>query len=278
GDSFTTGFVAAIGQAHALHERFRNGHSQFVHHEFGVAMAGKRPDAADHRDFEGLDALQEFFEQIEIENRLRDHVFGAGFHFPLEPVQFFLQVDGAGIGSHADQQTGLRAHGIAADIQPVVQVVGDVDQADGIDVEDRGGIGVGAHARRVSGNADEVANAGGLGAEQFGLDAEDVAVAATKMVDGFDTGLLLDQLASDLSAQAGAGARAIGHVDAVDAGQGAETRAGDFTGGVHATRREDLDESDKLAPRQFRTELGFFARRHRRHGLGFGLRFLYRDA
>ena len=38
-----------------------------------------------------------------------------------------------------------------------------------------------------------------------------------KWLHGFDAGLLLDQLAGDLGAHAGAGARAVGNVDAVDA-------------------------------------------------------------
>ena len=204
-------------RAHALHELLGHRHAQLVHHELGVAEAGERPDAADHRDLDVLDALQELLQQVEIEHRLRDDVLGAGLHFPLEAADLLVQVQRAGIRAHADQQRGLRTHRVAADIEPVIQIVDDVDQADGVHVEHRGGVRIGAHARRIAGDADQVAHARGVRAEQLGLDAQNVAVAAAEVEHRFDAGLLLDELAGDLRAHAGAGARAVGHVDAVDA-------------------------------------------------------------
>ena len=147
-----------------------------------------------------------------------------------------------GIGADADQQRGLRSHRIAADIEPVIQVVHDVDQADRIHVEHGRGFGIGAHARRIAGDADQVANAGGVRAEQFRLDAEDVAVAAAEVVHRLDAGVLLNQLAGHLRAHAGAGARTVRHVDAVDAVLGAEPGAGDFLRRVDAARRQNLDK------------------------------------
>ena len=88
-----------------------------------------------------------------------------------------------------------------------------------------------------------------VGAQQFALDAEDIAVAAAEVVDRLDAGLLLNQLAGDLGAHAGAGARAVGDVDGVDAVLGAQFRAGDLAGGVHAARRQNLHERDELARR-----------------------------
>ena len=84
--------------------------------------------------------LQELLQQVQIEHRLRDDVLGAGLHLPFEAADLFVHVQRAGIGAHADQQRGLRAHGVAADIEAVVQVVDDVDQADGVHVEHRGGV------------------------------------------------------------------------------------------------------------------------------------------
>ena len=55
-------------------------------------------------------------------------------------------------------------------------------------------------------------------AQQFALDAEDIAVAAAEVIDGFDAGMLLDELAGDLRAHARAGARAVG--GAAEAGDG----------------------------------------------------------
>ena len=98
----------------------RHGHAQLVHHEFGVAETGQRPDAADHRDLHVFDALQKLFQQAQVEHRLRHHVFGAGLHLPLEPPDLFVHVQRARIDAHADQQRGLRPHGIAADIEAVI--------------------------------------------------------------------------------------------------------------------------------------------------------------
>ena len=112
--------------------------------------------------------------------------------------------------------------GIAAEIQTLIQIVGDIGEADGIDIEDSRGVGISAHAGRIAGDADEIADAAGMGAEQLALDAEGVAVAAAEVEHGFDPGLLLDELAGDLRAQTGAGTRAVGDVDAIDAGGFAE--------------------------------------------------------
>src|ERR1017187_2896851 len=83
--------------------RFRVSASVTVH----VAVAGERPDAADHRDLHVSDALEESLQKIQVEDRLRDDIFGAGFHFPVEAADLFVHVQRAGVGSHADQQGGL---------------------------------------------------------------------------------------------------------------------------------------------------------------------------
>ncbi len=263
GHAFGAGLLGVVHAAHALHEFFRNRHAQLVHHELGVAKAGERPDAADHRQLGVLDALQESLEQIQIEHRLGDHVFGAGLGLPFEAADLLVQIHRARIGAHADHQGRLRSHRVAADIQAVIQIADDVDQADGIHVENRRGIRVRAHARRIAGDADQVADAGGVRAQQFGLDAQNVAVAAAEVEHGLDAGVPLDELAGDLRAHAGAGARAIGNVDGVDAGFAAAARAVDFARGVHAARRQNLDERHELAGGQLGAELGFLLDGHR---------------
>src|SRR5205085_11632516 len=133
-----------------------------------------------------LNALEKTLEQIEIEDGLGDGVLGAGLDLELEAVNLLIDVQRAGIGADAEQQRGLRAHRIAADVEPVIQIVHDVRQPDRVDVEDGGRVEVGAHARRITRDADQVAYAGGISAEQLGLDAEDVAVAAAEVIDGLD--------------------------------------------------------------------------------------------
>ena len=113
-------------------------------------------------------------------------------------------------------------------------------------------------------------------AQQFALDAENIAVAAAEVEDGLDAGLLLNQLAGDLRAHTGAGARTVGNVDAIDAVVGAQFRACDFARGVDTARRQNLDEGDELSGRQLGAELGFFGHRNRGHGLRLDLAALPR--
>ena len=114
-------------------------------------------------------------------------------------------------------------------------------------------------------------------AEQFALDAEDIAVAAAEVVDGLDAGQLLDQPAGDLRAHAGAGARPVGDVDGVDAVVGAHFGAGDLAGGVDAARRQNLHEGDEFPGRQFGADLGLSGDGDGGQGVRFDLRFLHRD-
>ena len=181
-DAFLAGLFGVIHALHALHEMRRHGHAQLVHHELGVAEAGERPDAANHRNLDMGDAFQEGLQQVEVENRLGDDILRARLHLPIEAADLLVHIQRAGVGAHADEHGGLRAHGVAADIEAVIEVVDDVHQADGVHVEDRGGVGIEAHARRIAGDADQVAHARGVGAQQLGLDAQDVAVAAAEMV------------------------------------------------------------------------------------------------
>ncbi len=158
---------------------------------------------------EARNAAQEFLQQAEVEHGLGDHVFGAGFHLALKTVDLFVQIYGAGIRPHPDHQRGLGTHGPPADVESSIQVVRDSHQANGIDIEHRGGFRIYAHARRVARDADEVAHTQRVGRQKLGLNAENVAVAAAEVIHRFDTSVLLNQLASRLCAEAGAGARPV---------------------------------------------------------------------
>src|ERR1017187_4752121 len=277
GNSFLASLIGIVHPAHPLHEFLRHGHSQFVDHELRVAVAGEGPDAANYWDLDALDALEKSLQVIQIENRLRHHVLGAGFYFPLEAADLLVHVEGARVGPHADQQGRLRSHGVTANVQPVVEVPYDVDQPDGVHIEDRGGIRIRPHARRIAGDADQVAHPGRMGAEQFRLDPQDIAVAAAEVVHGFNSGMLLDQLTGHLRAHAGAGAGAVGDIDAIDAVFGRAPGALDLARSVNAARRQNFDKRDELAFRQLGAQLGFRSHRHGRQRVGLRLRLLHRD-
>ena len=73
-----------------------------------------------------------------------------------EAAQFVLDVGHAGIGRDADGEVGAGADGIGADVEAVIQALHDVDQADGVDIEHRGGIRIVAQLGRIAGEAENV--------------------------------------------------------------------------------------------------------------------------
>src|SRR5579862_9692718 len=107
----------------------------------------------------------------------------------------------------------------------MVQIVRNIREPDSIDVEYGGRVGISAHARRIAGDADQILDADRIRAQEFALNAQNISIAATEMEDSFDFCLLLNKLASDLSAHAGAGARTIRDIDAIDTGGLAKLRA-----------------------------------------------------
>ncbi len=86
--------------------------------------------------------------------------------------------------------------------------------------------------------------------QQLALDAQNVPVAAAEMQHGLDPGVLLNQLARDLSTQPRTRPWPVRNVDAIDAGVLTQLRAGDFFRRIDALRRKDFDERDELTRRQ----------------------------
>ena len=172
---------------------------------------------------------------------------GAGLDFVLEAANFLVDVGGAGIGAHGDHEPGGSADGIAANVEPAVQVVDDVDQSDGIHVEDRGGVGIVAHLRRIAGDADQVADADGAGAQQVRLNAQHVAVAAGVVQDGLDADLLrISRHSAWLLMRAEA--RGLSGMLTASTPTDFRKRAPSISlAGVDALGRNDLDHGDELA-------------------------------
>ena len=91
-------------------------------------------------------------------------------------------------------------------------------------------------------------------AQKLALDAQGVAVPAAEMKHRFDPGVLLDQLAGDLRAQARARARSVRNVDAVDARGLAEPGAFNFLRRVDASRGQNFNERHELSRGELRSE------------------------
>ena len=156
---------------------------------------------------------------------------------------------------------------VGADVEAVIEAADDVDEADGVDVEDRRGVGVVAELGRVAGEAEDIAQADRRCAKQVGLDAENVAVAAGVVQDRLDAGVLLNLDAEALGAHARRGAGRVGHVDGVDAELGEQARAFNLLAAVDALGRHDFDERDESALLDERADAGTLAEgRGRRFG------------
>ena len=98
----------------------------------------------------------------------------------------FSQVGLAGVGAAADVDAERGADRVAGQVAAVVEVVHDADEADRVDVVDRGRVRVVAELGRVAGDGEDVAQAQRVGAQQVGLDAEQVPVAAGVVEDRVD--------------------------------------------------------------------------------------------
>ena len=121
-----------------------------------------------------------------------------------------------GFAATADREAGGASDRVLPDVEPVVQIVDDVHQADRVDVEDRGCVRIVAQLRRIAGEAENVLQPDRRCAQQIALNAQHIAVAAGVVQDRLDADVLLDLHAEALRAHAGAGARRIRHVDRVD--------------------------------------------------------------
>ena len=90
-------------------------------------------------------------------------------------------------------ERGRRANRLAADVAAMVQARHDVGQPDRIDVEHGRGVRIIADAPGIAGDEQQIAQAHGVRAEQVGLDAEQIPIAAGVVQQRFDARLLFDQ-------------------------------------------------------------------------------------
>src|SRR5262245_7837790 len=99
---------------------------------------------------------EEVLELLDIENWLRDGVFGAGFDLPLEATDFVIEIDRAGIDAHADDEFRRLADRVSARIEAVVELIDQVRQTYGINIEDGRGVRIWSHLRRIAGDDQEI--------------------------------------------------------------------------------------------------------------------------
>ena len=146
-----------------------------------------------------------------------------------------------------DGKARRAADGIAPDIEALVEAVHDVHEPNGVDVEDRRGVGIVAHLGRVAGEAKDIFQADGGCAQQVALDAEYVAIAAGVVQDRLDADLLLDLHAKALRAHPRTGPRRVGHVDRVDTVARQQRCPGKLLLAIEALGRNNLHHRDEFA-------------------------------
>ncbi len=66
------------------HDLVRHGDAQIVLHEFRIAQAGQRPDARNDGNAKLLDALEESLQQLQVEYRLGNRIFGSRLYLVSE--------------------------------------------------------------------------------------------------------------------------------------------------------------------------------------------------
>ncbi len=162
-----------------------------------------------------LDPLQKILQQADVEYRLRHRVFSSGLHLELKPPDLFIQVGKPRIRSDADHKARTRTDRVSAQIQPPVQVVDDINQADGIHIKDRRRVRIVAHLWRIAGNTDQILDPHCSRSQQVTLDAQHIAVAAGVVQNRFDSRFLLHQQRKRLIAHARRSPRAVRNVDRI---------------------------------------------------------------
>ncbi len=139
---------------------------------------------------------------------------------------------------------------IAARVEPAVKSRDEIGQSDAVDIEDRGGLGIRPHLRRIARDDEQVANTRGRGTEQIRKHAQQVPVAAGVVDNGFEPDLTLNHQRREQRAHAALCPRSVRNVDGVDPG-GLELRGLiEHRRRIHALRRHDLHRREKPTFRQ----------------------------
>ena len=118
---------------------------------------------------------------------------GAGIQLAVESLLLFGQVRRRGRHRAGDEERGGESYGVAGEVPPLVEALQDADEADGVHVPHRGGIGIVSHPGRVPGQSDDVAHAQRVGPDEVRLNGHEIAVARGEVDDGLQADLLLNQ-------------------------------------------------------------------------------------
>ena len=138
-----------------------------------------------------FDSAQKVLQQRQIKDRLSDGILAACPNLEFKAANLLVNVGNAGVRAHPYDEACTLPDRVAADVEPAIQIVYDVHQANRIHIENSGCVGIIPHLRRITGDADQVADPRGCRAQQIGLNAQNVTVAAGVMQDCLDANFLL---------------------------------------------------------------------------------------
>ena len=201
-----------------------------------------------------LDARQEGFQQPKVKHRLRDHVLRSSLDLVLEPANLFIQIRQPRVRSDANHKARSHSDRIAAQIEPTVQVVHNVDEANGIHVKHSSRVRIIAHFRRIAGDANQIPDTDCGRSQQVTLDAQHIPVAARIMQNRVDAYVALNKQRQRLVAHARRRARAVWDIDRVHTNRLQKPRSFNFFLNIDSLGRDDLNHRDKLASSQLGAE------------------------
>ncbi len=253
-DAVLFGFGA--GCAHALDDLPRNYDSRhLIGQELRVAQRNQRPDPRHDRNASVLDRREKLLELFDVEHWLGDRVFGARFHFPLEPLELLRGVQRRGIHPNADRELRRLADRVPAGIEPAIQLAHEIGETDRIDVEHRGRVRVRPHLWWITGDEQQIAETNGRRAQKVAQHTKEIPVAAAVVDDRLDPDLLLDQDAGEERTHSALRARAIGHVDRVHPRIAQRNHIAQHFRRIDAARRNDFHRRHEFAARDLAAPL-----------------------
>src|SRR5690606_17653408 len=114
----------------------------------------------------------------------------------LQTIDLAIHILRDRVDRTGDREAGGAADRVAEQITSAVHPGEGTDQADGVDVVDRGGVGVVADVRRVAGNCEDGPDSHRVSAEELRLQSHHVPVATREVGDALDADLLLHEVAA----------------------------------------------------------------------------------
>ena len=211
-----------------------------------MAVAVEREHADDDRNRGAARLLEEPVERGQVVHRLRLDPLRPGVHLAVEAADLPLDVLGPRVQRRADAERGRHADRVAGRIQALIHPLQDLDEADGVDVEDGRGVDIVARARRVAPEGEDVTDVEGVGTEQVGLDAHEVPVSTGEVHVDVEPGRLANEERRGEDRHPHAPERAVVDIDDLHSALFEELGALDQLLDGVAARRVELDRDDEL--------------------------------